>query len=89
MPLEPGLLDILACPIDKLGLLYFADEAILYNPRLRRVFRLVDGRPLLLPDRAEPVGEEEHARLVKRARHGEAAGTGGATPAELSRGEPA
>ena len=36
MPIERPLLDILACPIDKQGLLYFEDEAILYNPRLRR-----------------------------------------------------
>ena len=36
MALEDALLDILVCPIDKRGLLYFADDAVLYNPRLRR-----------------------------------------------------
>ena len=39
MTLEDALLDILVCPIDKHGLLYFADDAVLYNPRLRRLYR--------------------------------------------------
>ena len=36
MALDPQLLEILACPEDKGPLLYFADEAVLYNPRLQR-----------------------------------------------------
>ena len=32
MALDPGLLEILACPDDKGPLKYFADEEILYNP---------------------------------------------------------
>jgi uncharacterized protein YbaR (Trm112 family) len=77
MRIERPLLDILACPIDKQGLLLFEDEAILYNPRLRRVYRMPDGYPVMLADRAEPASEDEHQRLLKRARHGEAIGTGG------------
>jgi uncharacterized protein len=77
MPIERPLLDILACPIDKQGLLLFEDEAILYNPRLRRVYRMPDGYPVMLADRAEPATEDEHLRLLKRARHGEAVGTAG------------
>ena len=77
MPIERPLLEILACPIDKQGLLLFEDEAILYNPRLRRVYRMSDGVPVMLADRAEPAGEDEHERLLKRARHGEAIGTAG------------
>ena len=30
MALEDALLEILVCPIDKHGLLYFADDAVLY-----------------------------------------------------------
>lgn len=75
MPLEGPLLDILACPIDKHGLLYFADEAVLYNPRLRRIYRVRESYPEMLADRAEPAAEEEHLRLIKRAKHGEAIGT--------------
>jgi uncharacterized protein YbaR (Trm112 family) len=75
VPIEQPLLDILACPIDKQGLLYFEDEAILYNPRLRRIYRRADDRLVMLADRAEPAPDEEHERLLKRARHGDAIGT--------------
>lgn len=81
--LEGPLLEILACPIDKRGLLYFADEAVFYNPRLRRLYRIVGSSPVMLADRAEPTGQEEHVRLLKRARHGEAIWTAGLTATEL------
>jgi uncharacterized protein len=71
MALEHALLDILVCPIDKRGLLYFADDAVLYNPRLRRLYRIENGIPLLLPRQAVPVPDEEHNRLMKCARRGE------------------
>jgi uncharacterized protein YbaR (Trm112 family) len=71
MALEHALLDILVCPIDKHGLLYFADDAVLYNPRLRRLYRIENGIPLMLPRQAVPVPDEEHHRLMKCARRGE------------------
>jgi len=71
MTLEDALLDILVCPIDKQGLLYFADDAVIYNPRLRRLYRIQDGVPLMLASQAVPVPEEEHNRLMKCARRGE------------------
>ena len=71
MALEDALLDILVCPIDKRGLLYFADDAVLYNPRLRLLYRIEDGIPLMLAHQAVPVPEEEHQRLLKCARRGE------------------
>ncbi|MBV9092514.1 MAG: Trm112 family protein [Streptosporangiaceae bacterium] len=71
MALEQALLDILVCPIDKGGLLYFAGDGVLYNPRLRRLYRIENGIPLMLPEQAVPVPEHEHRRLMKRARHGE------------------
>ena len=52
MALEDALLDILVCPIDKRGLLYFADDAVLYNPRLRWLYRIEDGIPLMLANAA-------------------------------------
>lgn len=77
MPIERPLLDILACPIDKKGLLYFEGEEILYNPRLRRIYRITDSYLVMLADRAEPVCESEHERLLAKAGQGEAAGTSG------------
>jgi len=68
MALPEGLLEILACPVDKGDLLYFADEDLLYNPRLRRAYRIEAGVPVLLPQRAEPVTPPEHERLIGRAR---------------------
>ncbi len=75
MALEDALLKILVCPIDKRGLLYFPDEGALYNPRLRRIFRIEDDIPMMLAEQAKPVAEEEHMRLLKRAMCGEATGT--------------
>jgi uncharacterized protein len=83
MPIERPLLDILACPIDKLGLLYFEDESVLYNPRLRRLYRMAGDHLVLLPGRAEPAPQHEHERLLKRARHGDAVLTAGLTAADL------
>jgi uncharacterized protein len=83
MLIERPLLDILACPIDKKGLLYFEDEAILYNPRLRRIYRMADDYPILLADRAEPAPQQEHERLMKRAGHGDAVGTAGLATDEI------
>lgn len=75
MALDEALLEILVCPIDKGALLYFPDEELLYNPRLRRVYRIENDIPVLLAQRATPVGDDEHARLLGRARIGGAVGT--------------
>ena len=72
MALDPLLLEILACPQDKGPLLYFEDEDVLYNPRLRRRYRIHDGVPDMLIDDAEDVGPDEHDRLTAKA------GAGGA-----------
>lgn len=72
MTLEQSLLKILVCPVDKGWLMYFADEDLLYNPRLRRAYRIEKGVPLMLAERAEPVPEREHERLIARARDGAA-----------------
>ncbi|MGB3486328.1 MAG: Trm112 family protein [Mycobacterium sp.] len=60
--LDTKLLGIIVCPIDRGPLMYTAD--LLYNPRLRRAYRIDDGIPVLLVDEAREVGDDEHARLV-------------------------
>lgn len=68
MSLDPALLAVLACPIDKGPLLYAETESALYNPRLRRLYRIENELPILLPDRSIPVDEAGHARLMRSAR---------------------
>ena len=68
MALDPKLLEILACPEDKGPLLYFVDEDTLYNPRLKRRYRVLDGDiPNMLIDDAETVDDAEDARLTAKA----------------------
>ena len=67
MSLDPLLLGVLACPEDKGPLLYFADEASLYNPRLHRSYEVRDGIPVMLIDEATQVSDEDHARLMTKA----------------------
>ena len=67
MPLDPQLLEILACPEDKGPLLYFADEDALYNPRLKRRYHIREGIPVMLIDEAEAVSDAEHDRLTAKA----------------------
>jgi uncharacterized protein YbaR (Trm112 family) len=67
MALDPKLLEILACPEDKGPLLYFDDESALYNPRLKRRYRVQDDIPIMLIDEAESVDDAEHQRLTEKA----------------------
>ena len=66
MTLDPQLLEILACPEDKGPLLYLEDEDALYNPRLRRRYRIQDDIPIMLIDEAEAVDDVEHERIMAK-----------------------
>ena len=48
MALDPRLVAVLACPVDKGPLYYLGDEGGLYNPRLRRRYLVRDGIPVML-----------------------------------------
>ncbi len=70
--LDDSLLSILVCPADR-GPLVLVDlprdgsgagGQLLYNPRLRRAYRIEDGIPVLLIDDARDVDDDEHARLM-------------------------
>jgi uncharacterized protein len=76
MSLDPLLLDVLACPVDKGPLLWFEDEDVLYNPRLKRSYAVVDGVPVLLVDEAVSVGDAEHERLMAKAETNQVRATG-------------
>ena len=70
MSLDQRLLEVLACPEDKGPLWYFEDEEILYNPRLRRVFVIDNGIPVLLIDESKQVSDDEHQRLTSKNEKG-------------------
>ena len=65
MTLDGTLLSLLVCPEDRGRLLYV--DGCLYNPRLRRKYRITDDIPVLLVDEAVTVGDEEHRRLLTAA----------------------
>ncbi len=65
--LDPRLLEILACPEDKGSLLYFSDENVLFNPRLKRTYPVRDGIPVMLITEATDVTAAEAKRLTKKA----------------------
>ena len=67
MTLDPLLIEVLACPEDKGPLLYFADEHLLYNPRLHRTTRSGTASRCMLIDEATTVDDAEHARLMAKA----------------------
>ena len=66
--LDDALLSILVCPADRGPLVLVPQEGddVLYNPRLRRAYRIEDGIPVLLIDEARDVDDDEHARLMTR-----------------------
>ena len=66
--LDPRLLEILACPQDKGPLLYFADEQLLFNPRLNQSYAVRDGIPVMLIDQASSVDKAEADRLAAKAK---------------------
>jgi uncharacterized protein YbaR (Trm112 family) len=63
--LDKKLLDLLVCPADH-GPLVYTDD-VLYNPRLRRAYRIDDDIPVLLIDEAVAVSDDEHERLIAQA----------------------
>jgi uncharacterized protein YbaR (Trm112 family) len=81
MNAEDPLLKILACPLDKgpLHLLVQEKDDALYNPRLHRLYPIVDGIPQLLPSSGEQVTEDEHEDLLLRLSGGDPQ-TPGMTP---------
>jgi uncharacterized protein YbaR (Trm112 family) len=64
--LDHTLRSILVCPEDRGPLLLVDDQ--LYNPRLRRLYRIEDGVPVLLISEAVAVADDaEHQALLERA----------------------
>ena len=63
--MDPTLLNILVCPADRGPLI--AADGLLYNPRLRKAYRIENGIPVLLVDEATDVTPEDHDRQTAHA----------------------
>ena len=79
MALDTLLIEILADPIDKGSLLYFADEELLLNPRTATAYAVTDGIPVLLPDEGRSVDAAETERLMAKTATAVETGTGPST----------
>jgi len=66
--LDPKLLEILVCPIDKGELIYIPEEDTLYNPRLKRRYSIRQNIPIMLVDESQVVDQGEHERLMALAK---------------------
>jgi uncharacterized protein len=65
--IDQRLRSLLVCPEDRGPLLLVGDEC-LYNPRLRRAYRIDDGVPVLLISEAVTITDDaEHQALLERA----------------------
>jgi len=76
MPLQPLLLEVLADPVDHGTLLYFEDRDLLYNPRRHVAYAISGSIPVMLPDEAREVADDEHAELLAAAAGATETGTG-------------
>lgn len=64
--IDQKLLEILVCPADR-GTLLLIGDRLLYNPRLRKAYRIEDEIPVLLVDEAVDIDPDEHERLLAQA----------------------
>lgn len=64
MSIDQSLLDILACPEDKGPLWYIESEKVLFNPRLRRGYSVVDGIPVMLIGEARTFTDVENDKMT-------------------------
>ena len=70
MALDARLLEILVCPQDRGPLLLVGRDSpeYLYNPRLRRAYRIDGDIPVLLIDEAVDISDDaEHQRMLDSA----------------------
>ena len=65
--IDQRLRSLLVCPEDRGPLLLVGDD-FLYNPRLRRAYRIDDGVPVLLISEAVTITDDaEHQAVLERA----------------------
>ena len=57
--IDPKLLEILICPLTKSPLRYDAEREELISDKARLAYPIHDGIPIMLPDEARPLDEDE------------------------------
>jgi hypothetical protein len=57
--IDPKLLEILICPLTKSTLRYDAEREELISDKARLAYPIHDGIPIMLPDEARPLDEDE------------------------------
>lgn len=57
--IDPKLLEILICPLTKSPLRYDAERDELISDKARLAYPIRDGIPIMLPDEARPLEENE------------------------------
>ncbi len=63
MSLSSMLVSLIVCPDDKESLWYVDSEDFLYNPRLKRKYKIEGDIPILLIDESTIVDDDEDARI--------------------------
>ncbi len=58
---------MLVCPIDYQTLAYVPSENVLYNPRLKKSFDIVDSIPVMLVEEATDVDDATHEKYLNAA----------------------
>ncbi|MEM7750414.1 MAG: Trm112 family protein [Pseudomonadota bacterium] len=56
---DPTLLEFLVCPVTKESLIYVRDRNELISRGARLAYPVVDGIPLMAPDAARELGDDE------------------------------
>ena len=64
MSLDSFLINVLRDPVDGGELYYVEQESVLYNPRRRVSYEVNGAIPVLLPDEARSVTDDEAARFT-------------------------
>jgi uncharacterized protein YbaR (Trm112 family) len=57
---DPKLLEILVCPLTKGPLIYDRAAQELISRQARLAYPIREGMPIMLPDEARPLGDDEH-----------------------------
>ena len=60
--IDPKLLEILVCPLTKAPLVFDAERMELISRQAGLAFPIRDGIPIMLPDEARPLSDDEKSR---------------------------